>query len=268
MKALEGYQFLVNAVPGGIALYEIQKEKVSTIYYSDGMCTLSGYTREERDAICKEDAMALTYEDDRHLLLKAMDEAVRNHKNLDIIYRIKTKEGTPCWVHLNANYAHENAGNPRYYAIFSNVSEYKNLEQQSREIQMRYEVAIKSAGINIWEYNIISNSLYVISNSQRIKQNCYVIENYTESTIKNGYVREDSIKDFLSIFDRLRAGEKEITEDIWYKTTDEQGWWCERVTYTTLFDEKGTPIKAFGAGRDVTREKEAEKKFHEEMSYR
>ncbi|NLS85025.1 MAG: hypothetical protein GXZ14_05375 [Ruminococcaceae bacterium] len=148
------------------------------------------------------------------------------------------------------------------------MRENAKLTQQLTLNQLMYEVAIKSSGINIWEYDIQNDSLFVVSNSQRIKQNCFHIENYIESTIKNGYVREDSIATFRSIFTRLQNGEREITEDIWYKTTDELGWWCERVTYTACFDENGKPLKAFGAGRDVTREKEAEKKFYEEMSYR
>lgn len=148
------------------------------------------------------------------------------------------------------------------------MRENAKLTQQLTLNQLMYEVAIKSSGINIWEYDIQNDSLFVVSNSQRIKQNCFHIENYIESTIKNGYVREDSIATFRSIFTRLQNGEHEITEDIWYKTTDELGWWCERVTYTACFDENGKPLKAFGAGRDVTREKEAEKKFYEEMSYR
>lgn len=109
--------------------------------------------------------------------------------------------------------------------------------------------------------------MYIISSSARIKQDCYYIDNYIEITLENGFVRDDSKERFLSIYERLRNGEKEVTEDIWYKTTDQDGWWCERVTYTTAFDDKGNPVKAYGAGRDVTREKEAEKRFYDEITY-
>ncbi len=136
------------------------------------------------------------------------------------------------------------------------------------EQQLRYEVAIRSSGINIWEYDIQGDCLTVVSNSSRIKQNCYTIEDYVASTVEHDYVRPDSLKSFYNIFNQLRSGAKEVTEDIWYKTTDEAGWWCERVTYTTVFDEDGRPLKAFGAGRDVTREKDALRKFEEELHLR
>lgn len=266
--ALDSYQALVNTVPGGIALYEIAEEKVLTRYYSDGLCALSGYSREEREAICGDDAMALTYEEDAPLLAAAVREAVVHKSGINLTYRIKTKAGSPRWINLRAGYSEDKSGKPMFHSVFSDVQETKETEQSLLEMQVRYETAIKSSGINIWEYDIQKDSLIVVSNSSRIKQNCFVIEHYIASTIEHGYVREDSIKTFYSIFDRLKRGEKQITEDIWYKTNDEMGWWCERVTYTTVFSDSGIPLKAFGAGRDVTREKEAEQKFKAEMSYR
>ncbi|MDD3165283.1 MAG: ATP-binding protein, partial [Oscillospiraceae bacterium] len=153
-------------------------------------------------------------------------------------------------------------------AVFSDVDDMKRLEEAAKEQQLRYEVAIKSSGINIWEYDIQTDCLTVVSNSSRIKQNCYTIEHYVAATVEHDYVREDSLPAFYNIFRRLKNGEKEVVEDIWYKTTDEAGWWCERVIYTTVFGADGKPLKAFGAGRDVTREKEAIRKFEEEMHYR
>ncbi len=267
-EALDNYQLLVNTVPGGIAQYEVRDGKILTRFFSDGICELTGYSQEERARMCNQDVLAVTYEEDLPLLIAAIQAAVSKKEELNITYRMNTKSGTPRWVHLNAAYSPGPQDECLYQAVYTDVDKLKRIEQELQENQLRYEVAIKSSGINIWEYDIREDTLDVVSNSSRIKQNCLHIENYIQSTLQNGFVREDSIGRFRSIFERLRRGEREITEDIWYKTTDEAGWWCERVTYTATFDHAGKPFKAFGAGRDVTREKEAEKKFHEEMSYR
>ena len=197
------------------------------------------------------------------MLLEAIQTAENKREDVNITYRMCTKSGKPRWVHLNAAYSAGPKGECMYQAVFTDVDKLKRLEQELLENQLRYESAIKGSGINIWEYDIRQDSLYIVSNSSRIKQNCYSIDHYIQSTLDNGYVREDSIDLFLDIFKRLRQGECEVTGDIWYKTTDEMGWWCERVTYTAIFDDEGKPYRAFGAGRDVTREKEAEKRFHE-----
>ncbi|MDD3277575.1 MAG: response regulator [Lachnospiraceae bacterium] len=267
-EALNSYRTLVNTVPGGIALYEIDDDGIKTLFFSDGLCELSGHSREERERICRDDAIALTYKDDVPLLQEAIKNSVINHSNLDLTYRINTKSGKLRWVNFRCTYLNSEYGKPSFYAVFTDVDKMKSIEEAEKEQQLRYQVAIKSSGMNVWEYDIQNDILTVVSNSSRIKQNCFTIENYIHSTVENGYVRADSLQTFYSIFERLKNGEKEVSEDIWYKTTDEAGWWCERVIYTTVFDEKGMPVKAFGAGRDVTREKEALKKFDEEMSYR
>ncbi|MDD2959638.1 MAG: response regulator [Lachnospiraceae bacterium] len=267
-EALNSYRTLVNTVPGGIALYEVDGDKIKTQFFSDGLCELSGYSREEREMICSEDAMAMAYKEDAPLLRETIKGAVQNHSNIDLTYRINTKSGGLRWVNLRCTYLSGEGGKPAFHAVFTDMDKMKRIEEAEKEQQLRYQVALRSAGINVWEYDIQDNSLMVVSNSPRIKQNCFTIPNYIESTVDHGYVREDSLETFYSIFERLKRGEKEVCEDIWYKTTDEAGWWCEHVIYTTIFDEKGVPVKAFGAGRDVTREKEAIKKFDEEMSYR
>ncbi len=265
---LQEYQMLVNTIPGAIVVYEVVDKRIETQYYSDGLCKLTGYTREERDAFNKENALNLIDDRDISYVSKAMEEAIRTQSDLTLTYRIKCKNAPSRYIRLNAAYLLNEQGRPEFHAVFSDIDEVKRLEQEREEQQIRYAVAIKSAGINVWEYDIQKDLLTVVSNSSRVKQNCYSIANYVESTVKQGYVREDSLSTFYSIFKRLKEGEKEITEDIWYKTTDEAGWWCERVIYTTVFDEHGVPIKAFGAGRDVTREKEAVRKFQEEINYR
>ncbi|SDX30609.1 response regulator [Eubacterium barkeri] len=267
--AFENYQILVNTVQGGIGIYELVGDRVVTTYYSDGFCALSGFSREELHGLCQNDALRLTVDEDQSALLRAIKNSVKNKTNLQIIYRIKTKNGSPRYVNLNATYiADPNGRNPKFHAVFMDADETVRLTQVAQEQQLRYEVAIKSSGINIWEYDIQQDILTVISNSPRINQNSYIIENYSVSTLDNQYVREDSIPDFLDIFEKLKRGEKEVTADLWYRTNDGHGWWSERVTYTTVFDAVGKPIKAFGAGRDVTREKLAEQKFQEEMNYR
>lgn len=267
-EALNRYQTIVNTVPGAIVLYEIEHGKAITKYYSDGLCALSGFSREERDAYNRKDAMALVWDEDVPYVQKELQKAMAAQSDLNLTYRLKTKSGTPRFINLRATYLSNKSENPEFHAVFSDIDDLKRMEEAVNEQQLRYEVAIKGAGINIWEYDIQKDSLMIVSHSARIKQDCFIIENYVETTLKNDYVREDSLETFHTLYRRLKNGEKEVAADLWYKTNNESGFWCERVIYTSILDEHGTPIKAFGAGRDVTREKEAEIKFQEETSYR
>ncbi|MEG1774123.1 MAG: ATP-binding protein, partial [Oscillospiraceae bacterium] len=56
--------------------------------------------------------------------------------------------------------------------------------------------------------------------------------------------------------------------DLWIRSNREDEFWCERVVYTNIFDDDGNPIKAYCIGHDVTKEKEAEKRYRDELAYR
>ena len=266
--ALEKYQTIVNTVPGAIVLYEVVNNTVKTKYYSDGLCTLTGFTREERDAYNGEDAMSLVWKEDADKLRKTYIEAIKHKKDIDITYRIRPKSGKPRFVNLRATYLSTNTTNPEFHAVLTDVDEMKKLEESLLEQQLRYKVAVKSAGMNIWEYDIENDTLIVGSSSSRIKKSCFKIDDYIKSYVNNEFIREDSRETFYNIYKELKEGKGEVTGDVWFKSLNVNEYWCERITYTTVFDERGKPLKAFGAGRDITREKNAEAKFQEEVKYR
>ncbi|MEG2119425.1 MAG: ATP-binding protein, partial [Pseudoflavonifractor sp.] len=95
-----------------------------------------------------------------------------------------------------------------------------------------------------------------------------VIPNYLHSVLTEGHIREDSAVLLFDMIERLKQGEKEVSADLWIRDQHGREFWCERVVYTNIFDEDGTPVRAYCVGRDVTREKESEKRYRAELSYR
>lgn len=43
-------QDIINAIPGGVAIYKVS-DIFETVYYSDGVPALSGYSRDEYDLL-------------------------------------------------------------------------------------------------------------------------------------------------------------------------------------------------------------------------
>ncbi|MEG1384935.1 MAG: PAS domain-containing protein [Oscillospiraceae bacterium] len=262
------YEILVNSIPGGVGIYRVD-EQFTPIYISDRVCELCGLTREEYFEAIKESAVFVFHPDDIPGLQQKIADVINGGISFDYTYRLRQKDGSFKWTRVWGRLMpHQDNGYPVICTVFLDVDEAKKLEDSLKEIQIRYEVAIKSSGIDILEYDFDSDTLLVFSNTNRIEHGQHIFENYISTTIANGKLREDSISSFKKIFERLRSGEKEVVGDIWYRTNDNSGWWCERVIYTNVFDEYGKPVKAFGAVRDVTREKEVEQQFYEEITYR
>ena len=55
IRANEKMQDIINAIPGGVAIYKVT-DIFETVYFSDGVPELSGYTWEEYRELAKKDA--------------------------------------------------------------------------------------------------------------------------------------------------------------------------------------------------------------------
>ena len=90
---------LINSIPGGIALFQKEEGAYKAAFLSDGVITLSGYTRGEYEAMIQRDALDMVYEADRRRVRAAVDSAMENGLALDVFYRILHKDGRLVWIH-------------------------------------------------------------------------------------------------------------------------------------------------------------------------
>ncbi|MEG1684114.1 MAG: histidine kinase dimerization/phospho-acceptor domain-containing protein, partial [Oscillospiraceae bacterium] len=159
-------------------------------------------------------------------------------------------------------------GKPVLYTVFTDMHEQVQAERALRESEARYAAAIKSANINIWEYEYATDTMTIFSTSPKIHPDDLTVRNYKEDVISAGHISEESARVLFDTLEKLENGAPEATADLWVRDKWGDEFWCERILYTNAFDEAGKPVKAYCVGRDITREKEAEKRYCEERSYR
>ncbi|MBC8530317.1 PAS domain-containing hybrid sensor histidine kinase/response regulator [Gehongia tenuis] len=261
------YETLVNSIPGGVGLYRLD-EKFTPTYFNDRVCELCGMTRTEYKAAIQKSAISVFHPDDITGMIEEANAAFAQKRKVDYTYRLLQKQGGYKWTHISGEWLAEQGDCPVLCAVFTDINDQIIAQQALKESELRYKAAVRSSGINIWEYDVESDTVTVFSNSSRMKKGCHVVPNYIQSTIDHGYIHESSIPDYLEVFQKLKQGEPEVTADLWYKTNNELGFWCERVTYTAICNAHGKVLKYFGVGRDVTKEKNAQKRYQDELAYR
>lgn len=144
----------------------------------------------------------------------------------------------------------------------------KKIAQALQESKEKYLIATKNADFSVWEFDIINKRIIQSYHSKEVHGNLEVIENVPEFIIESGYVIGEDIDKFREMYEKICAGEPSAEGEFWVKTSKRTERWYERVTYTTIFDKQGKPIKAIGSSKDITKEKEIEKKYKEEIYYR
>ena len=99
--AKDKMQDIINAIPGGVAIYKVS-DIFETIYFSDGVPELSGYTVEEYHELIKEDAAKMTYYEDTEMVVSNIQEAIKNHTVTEFDFRKQHRDGHIVWVHVQA----------------------------------------------------------------------------------------------------------------------------------------------------------------------
>ena len=128
--ANEKMEDIINAIPGGVAIYKVS-DIFETVYFSDRVPELSGYTVEEYHELIKGDAAKLTYPEDSPMVVEKLQEAIRNHSIADFKFRKQHRDGHVVWVHIQARQIGEEDGFPLLLCVFHNISA---LEETQREM--------------------------------------------------------------------------------------------------------------------------------------
>ncbi|MEG2138250.1 MAG: PAS domain-containing protein, partial [Oscillospiraceae bacterium] len=189
-------------------------------------------------------------------------------KAYTIDYRALRKDGSFIWVNQNSRHDTDENGREIIFAYCTDITAQKQTEQALRQSELRYSTAVNASNINIWEYTYATDSMEIFSTSPRANPKENIISPYIQTAISEGHIREDCAPILIGMIEKLKAGAKAVTADLWIRQERTDPFWCEHVIYTNEFDEAGKPVKAYCVGRDITREKEAEKRYRDELSYR
>lgn len=122
-------QDIINAIPGGVAIYRVS-DSFETVYFSEGVPKLSGYTAEEYEEIIKQDAIHMTYASDADMVAENLRKAVQTHSVADFEFRKQHKDGHIVWVHIQAKLIGEDGGYPLLQCVFHNITAFKETQQE------------------------------------------------------------------------------------------------------------------------------------------
>lgn len=144
-------QDIINAIPGGVAIYKVS-DIFETVYYSDGVPALSGYSRDEYDLLIKQDAADLIYQEDAAMVIRKIRQVLEAGKSASFEFRKQHRDGHIVWVNVHARKIGEDGGHPLLQCVFHNISAFK----QARE-ELAHVINSIPGGIAAYDFNDIQN---------------------------------------------------------------------------------------------------------------
>lgn len=171
--ANEKMKDIVNAIPGGIAIYKISNV-FKTVYFSDGVPELTGYSVEEYRGLIQRGADEISYWEDAAIVMGKAKEVLRTHQTTDFEFRKQHRDGRVVWVRARAKWIGEEDGCPLLHCVFHNIS------------------ALKEAQL---ELNHVVNSIPGGIASYRVEADCFVPTFFSDGVpALTGHSREEYAK--------------------------------------------------------------------------
>ena len=133
-EAHEKTQNIINAIPGGVTIYKVSDDAFETVYFSDGVPELSGYTVREYRELIKGDAAGMIHPEDTAMVVGKLRHALARNETADFEFRKNHKDGHAVWVHIQAKKVGEEDGFPLLQCVFHNVSALRKTRQEMEHL--------------------------------------------------------------------------------------------------------------------------------------
>lgn len=238
-------------------------DRLELTYANDGFYKLYGYTRAQAEAELDNDISLRVVPEDLRRIYHEVKDALRAGENQVVLeYRIRKRDDSIAWVHLIANMTRLADGKKIMLGLSMDITRRRMLEEQLHHTELLYQFVQDYTKLQIWEYKTEEQTVILQSTHGRTKEKQFL--NIPENLIAAGKVDLNSIDEFRSIHERIRAGEDMVMGTIHFLGVDGTDIW-EKITYISLKDDAGNVEKAIGIAEDVTAQKEAEiRAFNEE----
>ena len=254
---------VINNLPVGISMARLKDGKIISRLMNPLFGSLLGIAREQAAEV---DSILFSRlsESDCRLLRANIQKLLSASVSFKQIFRYSRSESAqPRWYQLVSRAA-ALGGELVFLSCLSDVTSEKNAEAAQQQTQHMYEAASELAQLGVWIYDI-QNHRIILSDNRATKDDRHsfaipkVIENVPESTAT--WIDENDFAKVRALYQSLDNGVPSATCEYWYKKRTGVQPRCERIFYTTVFDESGKPVSAYGIGMNITAQKLAEEKY-------
>ena len=260
----ENLDSILGNIPGGVAVFSDRGGRIHLDYTNAGFYELHHGSRDFW--LSKSDnPVDWLFDSDRHFFSDEF-RAVNSGEKMQgsATYRVLGEDGNLHWVNNQFRKAYVRNGVQYYYGSFVSLDDQKHAERARDATRQMYESAVEDAKLVVWEYDIRNHRIIMAENEfteydYRKFDIPKVIENAPQSLAPK--IDDAYVETFLDLYRKVDAGAPYAVCEVWYKLTPGTERRCERISYTTVFDDNGKPVKAYGIGQNITAQKQATEEY-------
>ncbi|MGI5978996.1 MAG: ATP-binding protein [Oscillospiraceae bacterium] len=250
---------LVDNIPAGIAVMRMRAGKLELVAANPALSTIVGVTERKIAGPTQEDFYRRVHPDDLPIAKAAIQSIFSERHGASCVYRaLNEKTRKYVWLHAVAKSYDLPDGSQIAYINYTDVTAQKETETELRESRQRYQLAVRGANLTVWEYDIQNRCISCPDDGFNRAGFESVIADMPDALLD--YVDEKYRAQYLLMFADINAGKRDGSCELWYRRSAHDKPRCTHMAYSTVFDSRGNPVKAYGIMQDITLQKlEAEK---------
>lgn len=281
-------QDLLNLVPLGIGVYEIDHGMLRQLYMNDSYFRMVGETRESRRSRYDGDFIHYVHPDDRAKVRSAVENCINGSQKETIDHRIQLNNGLYHWFKLTASVISRAQGTIKLYCAYAdiddNIQAHSALRRANTALSKRYnsELELRQALENdssvVIQFDVTSNRLLlyhaldpVFDRFKRGMQGETIRSDLDNKipTEKERAIAADFL-DPVKALERFRNGVREFHAEYRSRQNDGRLYWAHAVCRLAQDKESGDIISyTFIRNIDTSKKRElvTESVIDEEMDF-
>jgi len=129
-----------------------------TVYWSDETCRIHELEPGYKPAL--DEAINFYAPEARPLIQQALAEGIASGKDWDLQLPMITASGNHIWARAVGHVEFENNVPRRIVGAFQNITETYLQRQKIDSVSNRFQLATRSGGIGVWDYNLVDGTLH------------------------------------------------------------------------------------------------------------
>jgi PAS domain S-box-containing protein len=250
----ERFRLAFDEAPIGVALVGLDGRFLRV---NNALCEIVGYAREE---LTDKTFQSITHPDDLDLDLDLAGKLARGEiPRYQLAKRYLHKDGRVVDIMLSGSIVRSPEGAPLYYiSQIEDISDRKRAEEQLRQSQERYELALAGADLASWDWDVPTG--HVVLNVRWAEMRGYRLEElrpHVDTWAAD--VHPDDLPDVQRALDAHFAGRTPFYETE-HRVRSKSGDWIWILDRGRVFTrgEDGRPLRMVGTELDITARKRLE----------
>ncbi len=259
-QAKTDLEIFSNTVPSGISKHLLDNNLTLTWannYFYD-MC---GYTPKEYNEQYGKNMLPIVLAEDLALVIDALADLTEESNSKILNFRIKCADDTTKWVNaIFARAGEISNGFPVVNLVMSDITNLKIAEMKAMLEEQKYLIISDISEELPYEYDIEEDVITFAEKFNHIFEGNAIIKNPANNMIKDGLVSNDTKEAIEELFYLAGVGTEYHSTEFKLNTKN-AGYQWYFSTFSTIYDEEGSPLRVVGLLRNIHAQKVEQQKL-------